>query len=66
MKINISEYGLDESLGIAENYLRSALNTKNKHEKDQKICCALGSIQAMKEIFLLNDDEQDVASQVES
>lgn len=56
MKINITEYGLEEALDYAKKYLESAINEKTKKHKDDYINKAYGTIVAINSLIKVEDE----------
>lgn len=66
LTIELYEYGLDDVLKETEWNLNSALRRKSKKQKDDLIYKALGTIEALRKLVLVNEnveDEEEVSNE---
>ena len=59
LTIELYEYGLDDVLKETEWNLNSALRRKSKKQKDDLIYKALGTIEALRKLVLVNENVED-------
>ena len=59
MKIVIEEDGLYNALNSIEDYLKKALNTKDKNLKDTYISKSYGAVIAINQMVVTEDDKND-------
>ena len=65
LKIELYEYGLENTLDQINNELKSALGKEHsKNEKDKKICKALGMVNALYSMIVVSEvDDADEKSE---
>ena len=60
MQIKLTRPGLDNILRLIMDNLEAALETKNRKEKDQAICLALGSARAAFQSIITYEEDEEV------
>lgn len=64
LKIELNDYGVDDTLKEIGGYLESAIKTKSKKQKDEKIYKALGAVETL--YYVINITETDADTEDES
>lgn len=60
MKIELIEYGLENTLGIVTRDLKSAILEKSTKHKNELIYHALGAADALYELVKVTDDSEEI------
>ena len=56
LKVELYEYGFEESLEKVKDYLECAANVRSKKKKDEFICKAFGMMESLCKMIVVEDD----------